>query len=81
MHGAEERVVKLKTAMPVFLGYWTARVTPDHVVQFRKDVYGIDARQAAKLADRLEAMKASAAAAHASLAPSPVTPAGTSAQR
>ena len=81
MHGAEERVVKLKTAMPVFLGYWTARVTPDHVVQFRKDVYGIDTRQSAQLAGRLEAMKASAAAARALLAPSPGTPVGTSAQR
>ncbi len=81
MHGAEERVVKLRTAMPVFLGYWTARVTPDHVVEFRKDVYGIDARQAAKLAGRLEAMKASAAAARALLARSPGTPVGTSAER
>ena len=37
--------VKLKAAIPVYLGYWTARVTPDRVVQFRKDVYGIDGRQ------------------------------------
>jgi murein L,D-transpeptidase YcbB/YkuD len=80
MHAAEERVVKLKTAIPIYLGYWTARVTPDHVVQFRKDVYGIDGRQAATLAARLEAMKASAAAARASLAPSSAgTDAATSA--
>jgi len=80
MHAAQERVVKLKTAIPIYLGYWTARVTPDHVVQFRKDVYGIDGRQAATLAARLEAMKASAAAARASLAPSSAgTDAATSA--
>ena len=82
MHGAEERVVKLKAAIPVYLGYWTARVTPDHIVQFRDDVYGIDGRQAARLAARLEAMKASAAAERASLAPSSAgTAAATSAQR
>jgi murein L,D-transpeptidase YcbB/YkuD len=79
MHGAEERVVKLKAAIPVYLGYWTARVTPDHVIQFRKDVYGIDARQSAQVAARLEALKASAAAARASLAPE--TPVATSGQR
>jgi hypothetical protein len=49
------------------------------VVQFRKDVYGIDGRQTAKLAARLAAMKASAAAARASL--SPDTPVATSGQR
>src|SRR5262245_37000063 len=81
MHAAEERVVKLKTAIPVYLGYWTARVTTDHVVQFRKDVYGIDARQTAKLAARLEAMKVRAAAARASLTPSPVIGVPASVQR
>src|SRR5262245_66306661 len=50
MHAAEEHVVKLKTAIPVYLGYWTARVTPDHVVQFRKDAWRIDGRQAARMA-------------------------------
>jgi murein L,D-transpeptidase YcbB/YkuD len=65
MHGTEERVVKLKAAIPVYLGYWTARATPDRVIQFRKDVYGIDGQQTAKLAERLERMKASAAAAQA----------------
>jgi L,D-transpeptidase YcbB len=79
MHGADEHVVKLKAGIPVYLGYWTARVAPDGVVQFRKDVYGIDGRQTAKLAARLAAMKASAAAARASL--SPDTPAATSGQR
>jgi len=79
MHGDEERVVKLKAAIPVYLGYWTARATPDRVVQFRKDVYGIDARQSATVASRLEALKASAAAARASLAPD--MPVATSGQR
>lgn len=65
MHGTEEHIVKLKAAIPVYLGYWTARATPDRVIQFRKDVYGIDGRQTAKLAERLERMKASAAAAQA----------------
>jgi murein L,D-transpeptidase YcbB/YkuD len=67
MHGGEERVVKLKKAIPVYLGYWTARVTPDHQVQFRKDVYGIDANQFAKLSERLKRMKASALAAQAAV--------------
>jgi murein L,D-transpeptidase YcbB/YkuD len=49
MHGREETTVKLKAPIPVYLGYWTARVTPDGIVQFRKDVYGIDERQTAML--------------------------------
>jgi L,D-transpeptidase YcbB len=50
MHGTEQTTVKLKTPLPVYLGYWTARVTPDGIVQFRKDIYGIDQRQMALLA-------------------------------
>jgi murein L,D-transpeptidase YcbB/YkuD len=69
MHAGEERVVKLKKAIPVYLGYWTARVTPDHQVQFRKDVYGIDANQSAKLTERLKRMKTSALAAENVVAP------------
>jgi murein L,D-transpeptidase YcbB/YkuD len=69
MHAGEERVVKLKRAIPVYLGYWTARVTPDHQVQFRKDVYGIDANQSAKLTERLKRMKTSALAAQHDVAP------------
>jgi murein L,D-transpeptidase YcbB/YkuD len=45
MHASEETTVKLKSPLPVYLGYWTARVTPDGIVQFRKDIYGIDERQ------------------------------------
>ncbi len=77
MSGAEERIVKLKAPIPVYLGYWTARVRPDGTVQFRKDVYGIDSRQTMKLATRLERMKSSSVAAVAATAPSgPVTASG-----
>jgi L,D-transpeptidase YcbB len=49
MHGREETTVKLKSPLPVYLGYLTARVTPDGLVQFRKDIYGIDEQQTALL--------------------------------
>jgi L,D-transpeptidase YcbB len=79
MHSGEEKVVKLKTAIPVYLGYWTARVRADHQVQFRKDVYGIDGSQSAKLAERLERMKTSALAAATIVAPD--KPAATTGHR
>jgi murein L,D-transpeptidase YcbB/YkuD len=63
MHTGQEQTVKLKEPLPVYLGYWTARVTPDGIVQFRKDVYGIDARLGTKLTERLERMRRSADAA------------------
>jgi L,D-transpeptidase YcbB len=63
MHAEEERTVKLKKAIPVYLGYWTARVSSDGLMQFRKDVYGIDGRLTARLADRLSRQRKSAAAA------------------
>lgn len=63
MHAGEERHVKLKSPLPVYLGYWTARVSADGMVQFRKDVYGIDQRQTGLLNDRLARMRKSAAAA------------------
>ena len=63
MHAEEERTVKLKKAIPVYLGYWTARVSSDGGMQFRKDVYGIDSRLTALLADRLSRLRKSAAAA------------------
>jgi murein L,D-transpeptidase YcbB/YkuD len=75
MHAEEERTVKLKTAIPVYLGYWTARVSSDGVMQFRKDVYGIDSRLTALLADRLSRLRKSAAAAAAASAMNrPATP-------
>jgi murein L,D-transpeptidase YcbB/YkuD len=63
MHAEEERTVKLKKAIPVYLGYWTARVSSDGVMQFRKDVYGIDGRLTTLLADRLSRLRKTAAAA------------------
>jgi murein L,D-transpeptidase YcbB/YkuD len=63
MHAGEEQSVKLKTAIPVYLGYWTARVSPDNTVQFRPDVYHVDRRLAAKLEDRLQRLRKTADAA------------------
>ena len=63
MHAEAERTVKLRSAIPVYLGYWTARVSADGVLQFRKDVYGIDGRLSALLADRLSRLRKTAAAA------------------
>jgi murein L,D-transpeptidase YcbB/YkuD len=57
MHSGEEQHVKLKSPIPVYLGYWTARVSADGFVQFRKDVYGIDGRQMALMDDRLKRMR------------------------
>jgi murein L,D-transpeptidase YcbB/YkuD len=62
MHAGEERTVKLREPIPVFIGYWTARVRPDGAVHFRKDVYGVDARQNAMVADRLRRLRASSEA-------------------
>jgi L,D-transpeptidase YcbB len=77
MHGGQERTVKLKEPIPVYLGYWTARVTPDRLVQFRRDVYGIDTRLTAKLAERLDRLRNSAlAAVTATSADKPVATSG-----
>ena len=62
MHAGEEKHVKLTTPIPVYLGYWTARVSADGIVQFRKDVYDVDGRQMKLLADRLSRLRAGAAA-------------------
>jgi murein L,D-transpeptidase YcbB/YkuD len=68
MHAEQERTVKLRSAIPVYLGYWTARVSADGVLQFRRDVYDIDRRQSSLLADRLSRLRKTAAAAAASAA-------------
>jgi murein L,D-transpeptidase YcbB/YkuD len=68
MNGAEEQTVKLKAPIPVYLGYWTARVSADGAVEFWKDVYGIDGAQSAKLAERLERLRQGTHAAVASTA-------------
>jgi murein L,D-transpeptidase YcbB/YkuD len=65
MHAGEEKHVKLNTPIPVYMGYWTARVRPDGMVQFRNDVYGIDERLTVKLADRLERLRRTSEAATA----------------
>jgi L,D-transpeptidase YcbB len=43
MHGSERQVVALESAVPVYLSYFTVWVE-DEIVQFRGDVYGLDAR-------------------------------------
>ncbi len=65
MRGGQETSVKLTQALPVYLGYWTARVSADGLLQFRDDLYGVDARQSAMLSSALDALKARAAAAGA----------------
>jgi murein L,D-transpeptidase YcbB/YkuD len=46
MHAQEEKTVKLKSPIPVHIGYWTAWVEPDgKTVTYTDDPYGIDARQ------------------------------------
>jgi murein L,D-transpeptidase YcbB/YkuD len=74
MHGGQEMTVKLSRALPVYLGYWTARVSADGILQFRNDLYGIDARQSAILAAALEKLKARAAAAGAAAEAQAATP-------
>jgi murein L,D-transpeptidase YcbB/YkuD len=64
MHAGEERRVDLKDPVPVYLGYWTAAASPEGV-EFRSDVYGIDARQADRLAARLARLRKSTAAGDA----------------
>jgi murein L,D-transpeptidase YcbB/YkuD len=69
MQGGEERTVRLKAKLPVYIGYWTARVSPDGLVQFRKDIYGIDGRLTVLLAERLQRLRAGALAAASVLNP------------
>lgn len=57
MHGREEKIVKLASALPVYLGYWTARVSADGILQFRDDLYGVDNRQLTLLAGVIDRLK------------------------
>ena len=67
MQAGEEKTVKLADPLPVYLGYWTAWVTPDGV-RFTDDVYGIDGRQAKLVAERaMRLKKASSQAVAANL--------------
>jgi L,D-transpeptidase YcbB len=63
MHSGQEKTVKLNGALPVYLGYWTARVSADGILQFRDDLYGVDARQLSLLGAALDKLKSRAAAA------------------
>jgi murein L,D-transpeptidase YcbB/YkuD len=43
MSAGQEQTVKLKTPIPVHIGYWTAWVEPDgKTVRYTDDPYGID---------------------------------------
>jgi murein L,D-transpeptidase YcbB/YkuD len=77
MDGGQERTVKLKDVIPVYIGYWTTGVSSDGLVQFRKDVYGIDGRLTTRLAERRQQLRTSAMAAATVLNPNqPVHMAG-----
>ena len=52
-----------RSRCPVYLGYWTARVSADGILQFRDDLYGVDARQLTLLGAALDKLKTRAAAA------------------
>jgi murein L,D-transpeptidase YcbB/YkuD len=73
MASGEEKHVKLKGAIPVYLGYWTASVGNDGILQFRKDVYGIDGQLVTKVNDRLNRLRKSTAAANEVVTPVPAT--------
>jgi murein L,D-transpeptidase YcbB/YkuD len=70
MHGGEEKSVKLLKPLPVYLGYFTARISADGLLQFRDDLYGIDGRQSTLLASTLQTLKSHAQAAAAQVATS-----------
>lgn len=73
MFSGRERHVQLREPIPVYLGYWTARVSPDGLVQFRTDIYGVDNRQVALLDDRLRRLQASSEAAAQTAQPASTT--------
>jgi L,D-transpeptidase YcbB len=53
MHAQEEKTVKLKSPIPVHIGYWTAWVASDgKTVIYTDDPYGIDAKQQQRMARR-----------------------------
>jgi murein L,D-transpeptidase YcbB/YkuD len=65
MHASAETTVKLKSRLPVYIGYWTARPAPDGTVQFPKDVYGLDAPLMTLLAQRQQRPRSDVTAAAA----------------
>ena len=56
LDSGRERTVMLPRPLPVHLLYWTAFVGPDDTIQFRRDIYGRDA----KLDQALEGLSAGA---------------------
>jgi L,D-transpeptidase YcbB len=50
MHGGKETPVTLKEPVGVALTYFTAWVDKDGLVHFREDVYGLDKKEAIKIA-------------------------------
>jgi murein L,D-transpeptidase YcbB/YkuD len=60
MDGRHEQHVKLKSGIPVHIGYWTAWVEPDgKTVTYTDDPYGIDPRHARLIGVRLAEGKVS----------------------
>ena len=49
MNAGKEKYVTLKQTVPVFIGYFTAWVDSKGQLNFRDDVYGHDAKLAAKM--------------------------------
>jgi L,D-transpeptidase YcbB len=49
MNAGEEKFVKLKNPIPVFISYYTAWVDESGQLNFREDIYGHDAHLAAKM--------------------------------
>jgi L,D-transpeptidase YcbB len=49
MNSGEEKFVKLKNPVPVFITYYTAWVDEQGKLNFREDIYGHDAKLANKM--------------------------------
>ena len=49
MHLPKEKWITIAPTVPVFIGYFTAWVDKDGLLNFRKDIYGHDAKMAEKL--------------------------------
>ncbi len=60
MHAGQEKTVRLTKPLPVYITYLTARVSPDGLLQFRKDLYDLDRQQGARLAQRLDRLRKAA---------------------
>ena len=55
--GGENQAITLAQKVPVHLAYWTAWVAPDGRLNFRRDIYGRDAKLIAALGLSERAMK------------------------